>query len=348
MLGRHHGLTILLLGAVAAHATLVQHFLGRQPPYMQLGFAVILVPLLLPLLGGWITDDAETVAGQRTGHALSAIGASLHLLLDLGCLALPWLVTESAWFYIAGAAVGAIVMGLVLREALLGLAGQAAATKQRRGAWGKLVTEVELFGGTPIALVLVCAGFVTLALVGAIRRGAMPPSMIGAAAFFACCGLVGVAMGLDRRALLLGEPSPLARLRPRWLRGGSARVCKDGLALTDRRGATLYAWPSILAIAPGMFMNSSALLVTLEDGAPAVRVDKLGAIARADVLRSWEKSEARSRSLVRALIGADLAILSAMTEDGAGALYTAVENAMLDEAVRATLPSFAEICRRAP
>ena len=125
MLTRNLGLIVLLLFAVVGHSQLLDLALGppqqRPSPLKELGFAFIFAPIALVMLGEWIAQDSETAAWRRRGYLLAVVGGVWHLLLDAACLALPWLDVSSPWFSIAGALLGAVVMGLVVQASWRGL-----------------------------------------------------------------------------------------------------------------------------------------------------------------------------------------------------------------------------------
>jgi hypothetical protein len=234
----------------------------------------------------------------------------------------------------------------VLRRALAGFAdpeadpadpAQSAAgesTLQRAGR------ELSLVGGTAIAVTLICLGFVLLAAFGMIRRPErITLSLLGAAAFFGLGALIGVWMGLDRRAMLLGQRAPLSRLRPRWTRAGRAVATREGLALLDRKGATLYGWAAIAEISVGELYGNSALMVRLLEGALPLRVAAPGRSQVPSDGSRWARREARARAVQRALSGCDLAILGTMTDEGAGVLCRELSLAFADRAERCQLPT---------
>ena len=354
MLTRHRGLIIFLLFAVVGHAGLLDAWLGpsvrRGSPASELGFVLILAPILLVLLGEWVADDATSRRWQRAGWGTAALGALWHLGLDAACLMLPWLGFGQWRFGLAGAAVGAVVMALVLRHAVRALVAEdpdaaepdPAVAPPGEGWLGRLSREAQLFGGTPIAVGLVSLGFVALAGLG-LWHGSHDPkgatgTLLAAGGFFLLCAGVALWMGLSRRAMLLGLPSPLAHLRPRFLRRAVVLPTAEGLAQLDRRGATLYPWDAVLSVGLAEIYGNPAVLVRLRDDVVVQRLqpgESLEAHAR------WARRQARGRKLQRALTGADLAVLEPLTEEGAGVLMRQLEAALKDPEARAALPGVA-------
>lgn len=359
MLIRHRGLIIFLLFAVVGHAQLLDLWLGppaqREPPMRELGFALIFAPILLVLVGEWIADEASSRRGERLGWGITLAGAVWHLGLDLLCLMLPWRGAAEWRFGLLGAAVGAIVMGLVLRRALRGLRAQdpseepdPAVAPPGEGVLGRLGREAALVGGTPIAVGLISLGFVGMAIVGAVRRPDGLGVLLASGGFFVLCAAVAVWMGLSRRAMLLGRPDPLARLRPRFLRRAVVLPTREGLAQLTRRGATVYPWDAITDVSLAEVYGNPAVLVRLRDDVVVRRCVLAGSTVEDDLAPHdrWARSEARGRRMQRALFGADLAILGTLTEEGAGVLRRQIEAALQDPA--APLPALAaELAKRA-
>lgn len=341
MLTRHRGLMIFLLFAVVGHASLIERWFGRAAPLWQVGFALILAPIVLVLLGEWIAEDATTTKWQRGGWGLAVVGAAWHLVLDVACLTLPRSGTQW-WFSVAGAAAGAIVMTLALRRAWRGFVdpeapdANPAQASPDEGLLGRCGRELALFGGTPVALLLVSLGFVAMAVIGLLKHPWNQGSLFGGL-FFACCGAIAVWMGLDRRAMLLGQPSPFARLRPRFLRRVVVLATQEGLAQLDKNGATVYAWEIISEVWLGEMYGNAALLVSLVADAPAIRVPRAGR-PRSDTLR-WAKREVWNRRVQRALTDSDLAIMGMFTEEGPGVLAQQIKAALTAQAERAKLPT---------
>lgn len=362
MLTRNRGLLIFLLLAVAGHASLIELLLalalGRTEPrgssLSQIGFVLILAPILLVLLGEWIAEDASAVRWQRLGWGVAFAGAVWHLALDAGCLLLPWLGSTSGGVLalsIGGALAGGVVMALVLRRALRGLTSEDPDAPEPDPAvvppderWpGRLAREAALVGGTPIALFLVSLGFVTMAFIGMLRRpAALGPLLLGAG-FFGLCGAVSVWMGLERRALLLGQPAPLSHLRPRWLRRAVALATREGLAMVElrgaRRAALVYPWEALTRVSIGEVYGNAAVFVQLR---PDVVVRRCALGGAAPTREAWATREARARSLQRVLTGADLAIMGVLTDEGPGVLARQLESALQDPSARAGLPSVEE------
>ena len=302
---------------------------------------------MLVLCGEWIAEDAWATKWQRLGWGMAVLGAVWHLVLDGACLTLPRSSTFEWKASVAGAAVGALIMALVLRRAWRGLRDpdapepDPAAVAPDESSLGRLARELALFGGTALAVLLISLGFVALAVMGIIQHPERSGPLIGGAGFFALCAAAAVGMGVERRALYLGQPSPLARLRPRFLRRVTVLITREGLTQLDRNGATVYPWPTIAAVSVGELYNNAAIMINLFDGAPALRVPAEGRPLPDD--EKWTRREARNRRIQRALTGSDLAILGVLTEEGPGVLAKQLKEALTDEAVRARLPTLAEV-----
>lgn len=346
MLTRHHGLLILLLFAVAAHATLVQRWLGREPPWMQIGFAILFAPIVLALLGEWIAGDATTPTWQRRGWMLALLGAGWHLLLDALCLVLLNQQEGPRLLLIGGAVLGAAVMSLVLRRAWKGIQDPAApepdlsAPAKNETAWGRIAREAALFGGTPLVLILISLGFVVMAGVGMARNPHAWAKLVGAGGFFALCGLVGVWMGLERRAMHLRQPSPFAGLRPRWMQRSLVVAAQDGLALLDRKGATLYAYEDIRAVSLGELQGNAAVFIELSARATPRRLSIDGTPLPEDA--AWLRKQAWNRNVQQSLCGCDLALMGVMTRSGPGVLAEEIGTLLTDYEARALRPTAAQ------
>jgi hypothetical protein len=351
MLIRHRGLIIFLLLAVVGHASLLDAWLGpvqqRGSPASELGFALIFAPIVLVLAGEWVADEASSRRWQRLGWGVVLVGAVWHLGLDAACLLLPWL--GASWWQagLAGAAAGAVVMALVLRNALRAFTAENPDTAApdptvapaNEGWLGRLGREAQLLGGTPIAVGLVSLGFVALAGYGLLRHperldGRSAGTLLAAGGFFLACAGIALWAGLSRRASLLGLPSPLGHLLPRFLRRAVVLPTAEGLALVDRRGATVYPWDAVQSVALGELYGNPAVLVMLR-GDAAVRRLPDGPDAPRE---RWAQKEARGRRLQRALTGADLVITSALTEQGPGVLLKQLAAALQSPEARAALP----------
>jgi len=355
MLTRNLGLVVLLLFAVVGHSQLLDLALGppqqRPSPLKELGFAFIFAPIALVMLGEWIAQDSETAAWRRRGYLLAVVGGVWHLLLDAACLALPWLDVSSPWFSIAGALLGAVVMGLVVRASWRGLVTPFAEPPdlsqplpQQASLFARLSREAALWGGTAIALTLISLGFVAMALFAVLSRPqANLTSLLGAGLFFGLCAAVGVWMGMERRAMLLGQPSPLSRYRPKFLQRAVVLPVREGLAIIDRKGATVYPWQSLANVALGELYNNSALLVTLTEKPGVWRYFAVPSEAENIVFTSrWKQKEARSRSISRGLTGVDLGILSVMTQDGPGVLAKQLREVLDNASALENLPTAKE------
>ena len=350
MLTRHYGLHIFLIFAVVGHASLTDRWFGKAAPWWHVGFALILAPIMLVLFGEWIATDATISKWQRRGWGMAALGAVLHLVLDGACLWLPWSGAVEWKAGVAGAAVGATVMALVLQRSWRGFCAPDAPDPDLRIAQPgetlleRLARELALFGGTAFALLTVSLGFVALALVGLARHPERLGKLLGGAGFFGLCGVVAVWMGAERRALLLGRPSPFARLWPRWARRAVVVATQEGLAQLDKNGATVYLWETIAAVSLGEFSGNPALFVRFVEDAPAFRVPAPG--RPLPDRTAWSKRETWNRSVQRALTDSDLVILGALTEEGPGVLCRQVEAVLADKAARSSLPPLVEVLTR--
>lgn len=346
MLTRHHGLLILLLFAVAAHASLVERWFGRQPPGFQIGFAVLLAPILLVLLGEWIAEDATTITWRKRGFLVAGFGALWHLVLDLLSLSLLNQPEQSRLFLLAGLASGALVMGLVLRRAARGVFEPEAAEPDPAQApadetlVARVQREAALIGGTPLVLFLISLGFVVLAGVGIVRSPQALPKLIGAGGFFLLCGAIAVWMGLERRAMLLRQPSPFAGLRPRFLQRTLVVPTQDGVAFLDRKGATVYVWDQLRGVSLGEYQGNAAVFVDLSESAQPRRYSAVGQPLDADA--AWLRKQSWNRSLVRTLCDCDLLIMGVATPSGPGVLADQLGTLLTDYDGRAALPTVAE------
>lgn len=342
MFSRNLWLKIPLLFAVVGHAQLFESLTHRAPPGWQLGLVLTIGAVVLPLLGEWIADDASTARWRRAGWRVAAFGASVHLLLDAACLALPWVGGAEWKAGIVGAGIGAVVMTVLLRLYLAALRNPDALPPPAWAPSGhsppaRLWRGATQMGGTAIAVFVIGCAFVAAALFVLLRR----PEARGDATlwlallFFGLCAVVGLWMGFERRAMVLGRPAPLASFRPRWLRRATYVVTREGLLLVERRGATLYPWQDIVAVSAGALFNNPAVLVELAPEATPMRVrggDGGRALAR----------EQKARVITRALYGVDLAILPILTEEGPGPLLHRLGAALADTDMRTCLPQTAE------
>lgn len=351
MLTRNPGLMLVLLFAVAAHASLTDRWLTDVQHGKQLGFAILLAPILLILLGEWITQDAAALVWQQRGCRITLLGALWHLILDGASLALLGTGLPSVALVAAGALAGALLAAWVAQQALRRL--RKAGTEDSdadpsqapppRGWLARIAREASLFGSTAAMVCLVGLGMVAMAAVGLWRHPEAWPKLLGAAAFFALCGLVGVWMGLDRRAMLLRQPSPFARFRPRFLRRSRAIPTQEGLALIGRRGATIYVWESITAVSLGEYQGSPALFLNFGPAAVPQRLLPDGSPAQDDP--TWLRRQRRNQELMRLLAGCDLVIMSVLTEQGPGVLAEQISRLLCDYEGRAQLPTCAAALR---
>lgn len=346
MFFRNLWLKIPLLFAVVGHAQLFESLTHRAPPGWQIGLVLTIGAVVLPLLGEWIAEDASSLNWRRMGWRVAAFGAGVHLLLDTACLALPWVGGAEWKAGLAGALVGAVIMLVLLR-------GYLGALRDPEGlpppAWmptgdslpARLWREAHHMGGTAILVMLIGWAFVAVAAVVLLRRPAARDDMklwLGLL-FFAGCTVAGLGMGLERRAMVLGLPAPLASLRPRWLRRATFVATREGLLFVDRRGATLYRWNQVAAVSPGTLFNNAALFVDLIEEAAPERVrgdDEARALAQ----------ERKARAFNRGVHGVDLTIMSMFTEHGPGPLERQLREALADPATQECLPRVEEEIRR--
>lgn len=351
MLTRHPGLFIVLLFSVAAHASLTDRWFAHVPHGKQLGFALLFAPILIVMLGEWIAQDATGVVWRRRGSALALTGALLHLLLDGASLALLGQRLASPWLVGLGGGAGALLMAWIAYRAWRGVVSPGghessedpAASPPPAGWLPRLLREASLFGSTAAMVCLVGLGMVALAAVGLWRHPEAWPKMIGAASFFILCALVGVWMGLDRRAMLLRQPPPFLRLRPRWLQRSIVVPTQEGLALLGRKGATIYSWEAIRAVSLGEYANNPAVFIDLGDSTIPRRFLPDGSEADPDPV--WLRRQSKNHSLQRMLAGCDLLIMGVMTEAGPGVLADQISTLLCDYEGRAKLPAAASAQR---
>lgn len=360
MLTRNPGLILVLLFAVAAHASLTDRWFVNVPHGKQVGFALIFAPILIVMLGEWIAQDAESARWQRRGSALALLGALLHLILDGASVALWGQNLPSPWLIRLGGIAGALLMAWIAQQAWRGIVapGSHGATEDPGdlpppvGLLARVAREAALFGSTAAMVCLVGAGMVAMAAVGLWRHPEAWPKLFWAAAFFVLCGGVGVWMGLDRRAMLLRQPSPFARWAPRWLRRFLKRTIlvptQEGLAQLSRKGATIYAWEDIRAVALGEYQGNPAVFVDLAESTTPRRLLADGSEAPTDA--AWQRRQSWNQSVQRTLAGCDLLIMGVMTEEGAGVLAEQIGTLLCDYEGRAKLPTAASALRsfRAP
>lgn len=346
MLTRHHGLLVLLLFAVAAHASLVERWFGRQPPGFQIGFALLFAPILLVLLGEWIAGDAQTTTWQRRGWMVAGVGAAWHWVLDLASLSLLGQPGLPTGLLLGGVAVGALVMGLVLRRAWRGVFRpdvpdmDPSQVVEEESLWARAQREATLVGGTPLTLFLISLGFVAMAALGLMRSPDAWPKLLSAGGFFALCGAIAVWMGLERRAMLLRQPSPFAGLRPRWMQRALFVAAQDGLALLERKGATVYAWEDVRAVSLGEYQGNAAVFVEFAQTATPQRLSSQGKSIPADA--AWLRKLAWNRQIQRAMCDCDLLILGTATRSGPGVLADEISRLLTDYDARAALPTAAQ------
>lgn len=352
MLTQHLGLKIFLLLAVVGHAGFVQALLGREPPWMQVGFTVIFAPIVLVLVGEWIAADAESTKGRRLGFGLAAVGASGHLLLDLCCLSLPYLHVPDWKWGLGGVACGALVMGLALRHAVRGLRTPDAPAPDlseplpmSASRLARLARAAAQVGGTWIAVLCVSLGFVGMGIWGLFRRQKLEGGLLFAIAFFALCALVAVWAGLDRRALFLGQPSLWSRLARS--RRSTARLTQQGLALLQRRGgvpcATLYPWDALAGLAMGEYMHQPAIFVELSSVDAPKYVTGEGVSDPPPP--GWWAEQQRTMRWTTALCDAPVVLFGPLCPEGPGPLFRSLRAHLGDPASRETLPDVVAVLR---
>lgn len=350
MLYRNLGYLLCLLFAAVGHGQVIEHWTARQPPAWQIGIALAMAPIVLMGLGEALVEECSGARGIRAGLVTAAAGAVLHLLLDLSCgLLVLWRPRE--WIAgVLGGLVGGLVAARVLWRTVRGLRTREAQTAARLlvatplpegdGAVARLRRELALFGGDAIAVTLVGLGFVGLALWAFIARPGQGASRLGAALFFAGCAVVGVWMGLERRAALLGRPS--IRLAPAWLARRLVRcfVAREGLVLFDRGGMTLVPWAALEEVTLASVAHNFSLLVRLTEE----EVRRLWRRRPSPAHRErWRRRQARGLAWTRALYGADLFVPGVVCADGPGVLHRVLGEALADPALRERWPTAQEL-----
>lgn len=355
MLTRNPGLIIVLLPAVAAHAGLTDRWFSSVVHGKQIGFAILFAPILTVMLGEWIAQDAESARWQRRGSAIALLGALWHLMLDGASLSLLGQPLMTPWLVGLGAVGGALLMAWLAYRAWSGVLspGTHASSPENptdpsqptsaQGPLGRLWREASLFGSTPAMVCLVGVGMVGLAAVGFVRHPEAWPGLLGAAAFFALCGFVGLWMGLDRRAMLLRQPSPFAGLRPRWLVRSRVLPTQEGLAVLTRKGATIYGWEDITAVSLGEYSNNPAVFLDLKPTSLPKRILVDGSVAPDDP--AWQRRQRWNQELQRTLAGCDFLIMGVLTEAGPGVLADQIGTLLTDYEGRAQLPTCAAALR---
>jgi hypothetical protein len=347
MLWRNLWLKVPLLFAVIGHAELFEALTGRAEPWWQVGVALVIGAVIIPLGGEWIAGDAATVRWRRRGWAVAAGGALLHLALDAACLALPWMRTPVWKWGLAGGLIGGLIMAILLRGYIGGLRhpeGRPPPPWSPAGdAWpARLWRGAATMGGQSILVTVIGAAFVVAMLALLIARPELRGSgkLWFALVFFAGCAVVGVSMGLERRALLLRRPGVAWPWRRR--RREVHVVTRDGLLAVHRRGALLYRWDAIAAVRPGTILqNVAALCVELQPDALPEPVEVEGGDSDRLLINAT-----RTRVMHRSLHGVDLAIPSQFTETGPGSLLAQLDEALADPDRRASLPATADELRR--
>lgn len=342
MFSRHVGLKIFLLAGVPGQAQLFEQLTNRQEPGWSVGLVLIIGAIVSVLLGEWLADDSVQRRWRLLGWAVAATGAGVHLLLDAACVMLLWLPVEHPVWLLAGVGIAAVVMVIQLVLAVAGLRDptrEYPTVPAGHGRAGAFVREVSLFGGTPIAVTAVGVGMVAMACVGLYRRG-WNGKVVWAAAFFLACAVCGLAMGIERRASLLGRPVPWARWLPRF-RTARYDAAREGLLLVGRRGAVLYPWEDVESVAIGSVSGNHAVLVTL---AP----ETVGRCIRAGDMTPegdarWRRRQLRTHGVGRALYGADLVIMSPFTEAGPGPLHARIADVLRDREAARSLPLMTDL-----
>jgi hypothetical protein len=210
---------------------------------------------------------------------------------------------------------------------------------QRRGLFGAVARETLLFGGTAIAVVAVGVGIAAMAAVGLARRG-WSSKVALAGLFFVAVALCGVGMGIERRALALGLPVPWAGWL-RWPRSFTYYATREGLLLIRRRDAVLYRWEWIESAEVGSMSGLFAIRFML---AVDTAGERIGASNLTEEDRDrWRSKELRSLAIVRALTGADIAVIAQQTISGLGPLRAQIASVMADSEFASSLPSATEL-----
>lgn len=342
MFRRNLWLKVPLLFAVVGHASFFEALTARVAPWWQVGVVLTIAAIVIPLLGEFLADEADSVEWRRRAWAIAAGGALLHLALDAACFALPWLASNQWKAGVAGALAGAIVMTVLLRGYVAALrhpAGLDAPARIPRGrSWpARLWRGAYQFGGPAILTMVIGLAFVSAAAVLLVTRPHARGDMRlwGSLAFFAGCATMGLFIGLERRALLLGRPGPrLWRGRRRAVHV----VSRDGLLFVNRRVAFLYPWDEIEEVRSGPLFGTAAvaIFVRLAPQASPRRVLAGEGDARA------RARLAGARAFHLENHDADLVIASRSTESGPGPLLRELHHALAEPAWRATLPASEE------
>jgi hypothetical protein len=345
MFSRHIGLKIFLLFGVVGPAELLEYFTERREPWWTVGIAVMVATIVGVLVGEWLADDATLPGWRRLGWGITAVAATIHLLVDAACVAILWLPVMYPVFSLVGVAIAAGVMVIQLVLAIRGLRDPMQQTPviPRGGLLGAIARETSLFGGTAIAVVAVGVGIAAVAAVGIARRG-WSGKVALAGLFFVAVALCGVGMGIERRALALGLPVPWSGWL-RWPRSLTYYATQEGLLLIRRCDAVLYRWEWIESVEIGTMGGLFAIRFML---APDTAGERLGAgtLTAEDGAR-WRSKEVRSLAMVRALTGADIAVIAQQTVSGLGPLRARISSVMADPEYASTLPSATELLEEA-
>src|SRR5579859_3555866 len=147
------GLIILLLAACVGHAQVLEELTHRQEPYWHAGIALMILPVMQMLIGPMIVEDSRQPRWVRLGLWLTLAGAAAHLLLDLSCVSLWWLRPIEWKAGIAGAVLGGLAAGWVLRHGIRGLRAGTVPDGPPRPV-SPLLRQIDLYGGNAIAVTL--------------------------------------------------------------------------------------------------------------------------------------------------------------------------------------------------
>jgi hypothetical protein len=341
MLTEFRGLTILLLAGVAGQSVWVEALVGRHHPGWTAGLVFIIGTMVMVVVGQSMGVDASQTRWRRIGWWVVICGATLHLLFDAACCAMPVRSVKHPWMLLSGVMVAALVMSIQLVLAVFGLRHPEARppdfiSAKPRGVAGMLVQQVSLFGGNAIALVAISLGLVAMVIVVMFLHGVDGRSLL-IGGLFLLGSLAGVGMGLGRRAALLG--APWGGLLRRWSRARYLAT-REGIVLVTRRYTVLYRWPAVLGNGIGEVSGNPSVMVTLQSGYPG---ELLRSPAQApEEKERWQQRQLKSRALVNALYGSDLAIFSIQTLAGPGPLNQQIAAAISDPATTQTLPPAAD------
>lgn len=341
MFSRHIGLKVFLLFGVVGPAELLEYFTERREPWWTVGIAVMIATIVGVLVGEWIADDATQPGWRRLGWGITAVAATIHLLVDAACVSMLWLPVMYPVLSLFGVAIAAGVMAIQLVLAIRGLRDpmQQIEVTPQRGLFGAVARETSLFGGTALAVVAVGVGIAAMAAVGLARRG-WSSKVALAELFFIAVALCGVGMGIERRALALGLPVPWAGWL-HWPRSLTYYAAREGLLLIRRRDAVLYRWEWIESAETGTMSGLFAIrfMLAMDTAGERLGVSDLTAEDQA----RWRSKELRSLAIVRALTGADIAVIAQQTISGLGPFRVQIASVMADPQYASSLPSATEL-----